>query len=229
MGFFKGLLKIAVSLIAMVATVLIVVFIAPYVSDTIVSYTTVDDKIEAAVSEKIMPSSTAVEIPEELKGMVDSEGLEGEIPLQAQIAVINQAKIPEFLKQALLNNNNTEVYSLLGVDRFVDYVSAYIAKMVINILSFLVSFVVVTFIVKIAVLSLDAIAELPVIYGFNRIAGGVLGLAIALVFVWIGFLVITILYGTEFGKSCFACIDRSPFLTLLYEKNVFLKVLSTFR
>ena len=45
-------------------------------------------------------------------------------------------ELPERLKDALLENNNSEVYEALGVSSFTHYVSRYLANSLINIISF---------------------------------------------------------------------------------------------
>ena len=52
---------------------------------------------------------------------------------------------------------------------------------------------------------------------------------IALLIVWVGFLVLTLLYSTEAGKTCFDLIEQSEILTFLYEKNLLLAKLLSFQ
>lgn len=37
------------------------------------------------------------------------------------------------MKEVLLENNNSEIYYMLGVDRFFDYLGSYLATMVIRV------------------------------------------------------------------------------------------------
>ena len=53
----------------------------------------------------------------------------------------------------------------------------------------------------------------------NHIAGGALGLLLALVIVWIGFLIMTLAYTTEAGSACFEMVEKSSILRFLYETN----------
>lgn len=149
-----------------------------------------------------------------------------ELSLQDQISLIEGTDMPSFLKTGLLDNNNKEIYSQLGVNNFVDYVKQYAAKWIVNVVAFLLTFVVAFVIVRIVIFSLDALSELPVLHGVNRVAGGMMGLGFALLFVWIAFMVITLLYTTDLGKQCFAFIGDSKALTFLYNNNIILKVLS---
>ena len=46
-----------------------------------------------------------------------------------------------------------------------------------------------------------------------------LGLLLALVIVWIGFLIMTLAYTTEAGSACFEMVEKSSILRFLYETN----------
>ena len=76
--------------------------------------------------------------------------------------------------------------------------------------------------------AVNIIGELPVIGFFNHLGGAVLGIFIALVIVWLGFLVVTVCYSTKAGTACFDMIEKSQILTLLYEKNPLLYKLMSF-
>ena len=52
------------------------------------------------------------------------------------------ADLPDVFKNLLLENNNSEVYQKLGVTTFAEYVSKYFAKLVIEIVAFLVTFLI---------------------------------------------------------------------------------------
>ena len=71
-----------------------------------------------------------------------------DIPESLQETLIKSADIPEAFKNLLLKNNNKATYQKLGVTTFPQYIGAYIAKQVINIIAFILTFIVVTVIFK---------------------------------------------------------------------------------
>ena len=105
--------------------------------------------------------------------------------------------MPQFLKDMLLENNNTAIYEELGVKSFPQYVASYISRMVLNLISFLVTFLIAIIIVKALMFAVNIIGELPVLGVVNHIGGGVLGMVLGLVIIWLGFLIITLMYTTE--------------------------------
>ena len=78
-----------------------------------------------------------------------------------------------------------------------------ISRLVLNVLSFLVTFLLAIIIVKALMFAVNIIGELPVLGLINHIAGGALGLVLGLVVIWLGFLIITLLYSTAVGSACF--------------------------
>ena len=152
-----------------------------------------------------------------------------EIPRDMQISAIENADIPSVFKNLLLTNNNNEIYDKLGVTGFVSYVSAYMAKLIINVAAFLLTFIVVSIMLRAIIFSLNVVSELPVVGLVNRLAGGVLGMLMVLIIVWLVFLVITMLYTTGIGKSMIAMIQENEFLKTIYEYNPVLKLATSMK
>ena len=57
-GYVRGFLKLGISLLSTVITLVIVLFLSPFVSDARVKYTPVDDYIEKKVVEAFIPDIT---------------------------------------------------------------------------------------------------------------------------------------------------------------------------
>ena len=145
---------------------------------------------------------------------------------------IGEAEIPrelQMFKDLLLVNNNSEIYKQLGVKTFAQYVGSFMAKLFIDIVSFLCTFLLVTIIIRAIVFALDIVAELPGIGAVNHLAGGLMGVLGALIVVWVLFLAITLLFTTSIGKEMFRMIEANGFLQVLYDYNPVLKLATLFR
>lgn len=142
-----------------------------------------------------------------------------DIPDSLQETAIKAADIPDIFKKLLLKNNNEEMYQELGVKTFPQYIGAYIARLVINIIAFVLTFIVVTVILRAVVFALDIVSELPVIGFFNHLGGGALGIGIALIIVWLLFMLVTLLYTTDIGKEIYDMIQNNSILKLIYDYN----------
>ena len=288
-GFMRGAIKIIVSLVATVVTLVLVYFATPFVSDAIARYTPLDDMIKsqvvstmanaaasqlgggeeaggmdadsvrkvlqaAGVSEETL-AQYGITIDDIVNGNISSEdlarfgissdvlnGLQGEegtsmediitsaeIPRDVQIQAIEGADLPEIFKSLLTENNNSEMYSRLGAETFAEYVGDFLAKLILNILAFLCTFILVTIVVRAVIFALDIVSNLPVLGILNRIAGGIIGLGGALIIVWTAFIVITLLYVTSFGKEMYELIDTDLFLKTLYQYNPIMEIATMFR
>lgn len=242
-GYISGAVRIAVSMAATVITLLLVAFLTPYAADAVIKYTPADEWIEEKCAGAVFDNlsgvwqETAEEmgLPEEV-GLLDMQGGEAlekfkeiQIPRKLQSRLIENAEIPQVFKSFLENNNNKEVYSMIGADSFADYIAKGISRQIISIVSAVILFFVISLLFKIVIHAFDIIAMLPVIGGLNRIAGAAIGIAIALVIIWIAFLIITIIYTTQAGKELFLMIQENPFLTFLYEHNYILKLVTELR
>ncbi|MCC2255569.1 CvpA family protein [Ruminococcus sp. CLA-AA-H200] len=244
-GYVRGFLKLGISLLSTILTLIIVLIFSPYVADALAKYTPVDEVIEDQLVEAFMPEVTGEQLSQiDLSG-TPLEGLSaeeianfseqdwallgisaddvlsviGEIPRDMQIQEIENAPIPQFMKDLLLENNNSTIYGELGVSTFPEYVAAYISRLVLNLLSFLVTFLLAIIIVKALMFAVNIIGELPVLGFINHLCGGVLGLVLAVIIIWIGFLVMTLAYTTEAGSACFEMMEQSSFLRFLYDTN----------
>lgn len=207
---------------------------------------------EYGISEKALEAA-GITINDILSGNVDSELLEkygipsgilsgqttaeeaqealedADIPRQLQMTAIQNADIPTIFKSLLSDNNNSEVYESLGVTSFVDYAAAYLAKIIIDIIAFLATFVLITIVLRAVIFALDIVTQLPVLGMINRLAGAAVGVLLALIVVDVIYIVITLLYTTGFGQSMFALIESNSFLSFLYNHNIIMRMATTFR
>ena len=253
-GYVRGLLKIGISLLATVLSIVLVMFLAPYVSDALIKWTPADEMIEEKCMEMFMPQISADTLKNaDLSGtslgelnqdqlavinnldwnqlginIQDILNIIGEIPKEVQIQEIENAALPEFLKNRLLENNNSTIYQELGVKSFPEYAASYIARMILKVVAFLVTFILVWILVRALMAAVDLIGELPILGFFNHLGGAVVGAAAALVIVWLLFLIITLLYNNAIGQSCFEMIEKSSILTFLYDNNILITKLLSF-
>ncbi len=277
-GVYKGAVRIAVSLVTTLLTLVIVFFASPFVAGLIEDKTPLDEVIEdqvlstmagavtsqaeetegegisedtvrraldaAGISEETL-EEYGISVDDIVNGDISGdelaeygissgllEGLTGEsaettedmiesadIPRDVQIAAIEAADLPEIFKNLLTENNNDEIYEDLGVQTFAQYVGSFLAKLIINIIAFLGTFVLVSLVLRAIVFALDIVANLPVLGLINRLAGGAIGIAGALIIVWILFIFLTLLYTTSIGKEASQMIQGNGFTRMFYEYN----------
>ena len=208
MGFRKGFVKEIVSVFFMLISFLLVWAVNPYVNTFVKEYTpvydTIQDKCQTMVSEQIGNKKT-----------LDKE---------EQNQVMENMELPDLLKNSLVENNTAETYRYLAVSTFTEYISDSLAVMAVNGISFLISFVLSAAVIKLLGFILNVLTKLPVINGINKIAGAAVGGIKCIIFIWIAFLVLTLLCNTTLGQQGMALIQQDAFLNFLYSQNVFVKV-----
>lgn len=213
MGHYKGFIRLAVSMAAMVITLVVVNFALPKVTSYLKENTAVHNMVQQGIKN--------------LTNVEPSSEEEAQLPTQQRM-MIEHLNLPVQIKDALIENNNNEVYQLLGVDAFTDYIGSYLSNIIINTLAFTLLFFVVRLIFHFLVSWLDLIARLPVISGLNKIAGAVLGLMEGLVFFWFFCLLITVFSANSFSAIILNEIQQVPWLTFLYVNNIFSKMVLGF-
>lgn len=217
-GYIRGFLKIALSLAITVASIFLVVAITPYISGWIQESTALSETVQSKIMEMF-----------ELSGGTSTDMLSTiEISREQQISLIEGANIPSVIRDMILENNNSEVYAALGVTNFVDYIGAYVTKLIADIIAFLVAWITVTIIARVLMAVIGIIGKIPVIGGVNKSAGAVVGVGIGLIVVWILFILVTLLYNTAVGQACMKDIAASPILTKLYDGNILMKFITKF-
>ncbi len=146
--------------------------------------------------------------------------------IKAQTDFISSLNIPDFLKNALIDNNNSEVYKMLDVSTVEDYVGGYVANFLINIIAMIIVFVVVWVGLKVLSNTLNIMAKLPVIRTANKLGGAVLGFIQGTVVIWIAFAVLTLFFAKPVFQEVTETISSSVVACKFYDSNILIKSLS---
>lgn len=209
-GHYKGFIRLAVSMLALILSLTIVRASLPAVT----GYLKENTGLQQMISENMKKS-----IGLEQKAPLTDD--ESETP-SVQRTIIENLNLPQGVKTTLLENNNSEMYRSLGVSAFTDYIGSFMADIILNYAGFAILFAAVYLALKIVVRWLDIISHLPILSGINKITGALLGGVEGLAFVWLACMVITVFSTTAWGLEIFRQIEASKWLTYLYTRN-FLK------
>lgn len=202
-GHYRGFIRMAVSVGSLFLTFGIVNFAAPHVSDYLKS----NQGVYNFVAEHYTKT-------------IDIEDAINQIAPSGQRLIIEDLGLPSEMTEALLENNNHEVYRILGVDTFKDYVVSYITNGMINVFTHVILFVVVFVLLKILTVWLNIMSHLPVIHGMNQIAGAIVGGLEGIFVVWCAAILITVFQASAWGGMLMRQIVGSRFLLFIYQHNI---------
>ena len=206
-GYKRGFIREVVSFFFVFLAIAVSWAINPYVNEFFMENTPVYQKIQESCEDFVIAQSAQYSQEKETGGDENN--------------FIENLELPELLKKGLESNNNSEVYGYLAVDSFAEYVSESLARMIVNGLSFFISYLLASVILRMGTYILNLLAGLPVLKSANKLAGAVTGLVKGILFIWTAFLVLTILCSSRIGKEGLALIERDVFLAPLYEYDIF--------
>lgn len=204
----RGFVKSALSMTLFIITLFLVNIINPYVTQFIME--------ETPVYENIKERCMEIYTPEKQQG-ISMAGSDEDI--------INSYPIAEILKEKLIKDNNSDSYELLDVRGIQEYIAAYIAKTIISSASYVITFILVSIILRILMTALNIITKLPVLKEINQMVGAVLGFVEGLIIVWLVFVAAEMLGTTAFGISVQQQISGNAILKFISDNNIIWKLM----
>lgn len=246
-GYRKGFVHVLISLLSIVLTIILVGVVNPYISDFLINktplYNSINERVitmlEQQEKKEGQPNTEdPTEIPDEntqesqygTDESVDagtgeiglSDGNGNEISAKYQSDAIKGFAFPAIIKKALMKNNNETQYALLEAVNFNDYIAKYVTQIIIKVISFFITFLIITFILRMTFFTLDFVANLPLIRGVNKLAGLGIGLIQGVLIIWIAFFAVVFFAGNDISEMLYAQINANPFLKVLFDYNMVL-------
>ena len=209
-GYKQGAIKIALTLVASIVSIVLAISLAQPFSDFIKENTELYNTVE-----KSMHTFVQDYMNEELDKKADE--LTGDM--------LKDLPLPKEISDVLLKNNNKEAVAQMGAVSIADYISKELANMIVNTISFIILYVLISIAIRIIISVADVIAKLPLVKEVNKLAGVAVGLAEGLIVVWIFFIVVTALTSTEFGQIVMEQVKNNHILSFIYDNNLLLKLL----
>lgn len=207
MGYRRGFIREIVSFFFVFLSLSLAWAINPYINDFLISETPVYSTIQETCTDFVQKQSS---------------DLENEMESSSQF--IDGLNLPEILRKNIEKNNNTENYAELSVNTLTEYVSGYLARTIVNGLSYVLAYILATIGIRIVVYILNLIAGLPILKTANKLIGGLVGFVKGLVFIWILFLILTVLCSTEIGKTSLELIEKDSLLSVIYQYDPLIQI-----
>lgn len=204
-GYKKGFLMSAFQLVSWILCIILTKILFPYAVEFLEAFH-VRDSLYKAVDGYIS-------LPDLSKAGNDA------------ISAIQSLPVPEALKTKLIENNNYEVYRVLGVETFSEYIVSYITNMLLNGIAIIATFVVAFLLVKGISAAMSILDHLPGLHFLNHSLGVVFGALSGIIHCWLFCLLITLLGVFEPLQSLFPAVNSSMLTEFFYNHNLLLNSL----
>ncbi len=173
----------------------------------ILAKTGMASRIQVAVAKNLLLQSDAI-----------TTGVDSQVKETAAQAVIDNLKLPGFVKQSI-SNSVPNVSQVLPVDKVVEAISGQITWIVLQI----IALILVCIIVRIALVFLKAvlrgITKLPLFKQLDKLGGFALGAVEGLMTIYVVFAVLMLFSSNPRLANLFASIDSSVIARFFYQNN----------
>lgn len=235
-GWYKGILRIILSLAATIVTILVTIFVAPAAGKLVKDNTDIYDKFEKTIEKTIEKNgaydkAVAEVVPEEQQTEYLDANREISTYVSNVVALLNlpasmekevDATVSEDSVNQLIENETSTVKSAIT-----HIIADRLATVIFNSIIYMIIFMIIFAIFRILISVTGVIGKLPIIHEANKIGGLVFGLVEGLLVVWALFMVITLFSSNEWASDALADINNNKILEFIYNNNLILK--STFR
>lgn len=121
--------------------------------------------------------------------------------------IIEGLPLPKSMKESLMKNKAKQEANIKS------YITCHVTGIVINAFAYILTFVIVFIALWVVSIALNIISKLPILNQINRTAGLLLGAVQGLVVVWLLFIILTVISGSQLGETAFQQINSSGILS----------------
>ncbi|MCI5648935.1 MAG: CvpA family protein [Fusicatenibacter sp.] len=202
LGYRKGLVKTAVSMLFLILVMIASAWLNPYVSRALEEHT----NLRMYVQEKCLAA-------------FDEHGeLVGETS-EVQSGWLSELGVPAAMIEQILENDTVQEYEKVQARNFSEYAAACVADGAIRMAAYFLAFVLAVIFVRLAAWIVELVAELPGLSLLNRLGGAAVGAIRALIWIWIFFTFVYFFGTTAWGAICRKQIAGDGILEWLYTYN----------
>lgn len=203
-GFRNGGLRTFWSIGCLVASIVLAMTLNPRISDLMNNQIHLNSYIEKDVLEYLQEQTES-----------DLENAEKDVQNQ----YISELELPASWKKALIKNNTMEGRGKLLVESFLEYVAKSIAEISVKVLSFILTFILVAFILRMISVMFGIVDKIPLLSHVNKLVGVGAGFAKGLLIIWLLMIIIAFVRNYEWGQALLNLVLSNPVAAFLYQHN----------
>ncbi len=203
-GWNRGLLRILYSLVSIILLIGLIGYATPHISNFVKEntgiYTSIQERCTNAVQERT------------------ENGIENVV----QQTLDAGASLPDKISSYIMGTGE----SALEDSGIYDAVGSKTADLILAGVAFFLALILALIIVNVIGKMLNIVNKIPVIKGINRTLGIFAGIFQGFIIIWLLFLFLALIAGTNAGEYCVEYINENFFLKYLYYHNVLLEFFS---
>lgn len=212
-GYWRGFVRIAFSLVSMVFLIVLVSWATPHITEFLKENTNIYRDLEETCTRKIR-SSMEEAMTHHVEGV--------ELPAGVQEELTLELPIPEEWAEQILEKVQNTVTHTVEENGIYQQAGSYLADWILQGIVFFVTYFLCSIVLRLIVGLLDVVTRLPVIKGVNRALGAAAGLLQGLLLIWLLLFLVAIVSTSHLGRTLLAYIQDSSVLSWLYQHNVIL-------
>lgn len=135
-------------------------------------------------------------------------------------------KLTENLFLGSETTDYSALYQALGLQRAAEATGEYLAGIILNVICFIILFVLINLLFKVGAHFLNLVAGLPILSDANQVCGAVIGFLEGVFYLWIFMIAVAFTPTSEFSLAVMERILDSSFLLWLYQNNFLLNILA---
>ena len=232
-GWKKGVIRIVVSLLSLVATILLTIVLSPSIETLLKENTSVYDTLESKIYSSIIKDEQINNATNQVIGSeaeMASQYDENSEQIASYIDEITEAiNLPENvavqIKQAVSDVNDLSLNSSMNTvkDQVLIELATRFTAFIYSVIVHIVVFIIVLILLRILLVVTDVVGRLPIIRQANHIGGCIAGVLEGLFIVWSLFTIVSLAGRTGFGASIIANINDNSFLSWINNNNIIIK------
>ncbi len=213
-GYFKGLIKMALSIATLIISILLSSVVSPKIAELAKKNEDIYNSVHKKVEEKVNV--------DKLKDRIDelSENQILELGKGDKEKLMKGVTIPPQVKKMIVENEEFEKIAAKGSAEAQKYIYKLITDMIITAAAYILVFIVSTIILNVISAVINLSSKLPVINSVNKIAGAAAGVAEGFIIMWVFFIFMGAFSSYDFIRSCNKDIDDNALLKHLYNNNL---------
>ncbi len=233
MGWKKGIIKMALSIVSIVVTMLGTVILVPVTAKLIKNntgmYKSLYNKVYAVLDADKDISGALDQVVDDTQGNM-AQGNNSQLEKYVSDAM-DMIDFPESIKKqitsAITQSDLDMVFeqgALSAKEAVVSILAYRLTSVIFNAILYMIVFIVIFIVLRVVFIATGIFAKLPVINEINKTAGLVVGLVEGLLVVWILFTVITACAGNAWASQMLEDIGSNKLLEFIYNHNLILKI-----